>query len=296
MTEMQQAAKSAMAPAMIAASSEPPKKMLLLITSHHFQEAETRRPTITSLPPTVHSALPVSLVSGTGHRLGFGDDGNLGAFDLGDLTSDGFLLILHTRHAGLKFRQAFIARQSSRQLISLHLSGRIPIPSHATHHEQHRERTCGDKKDGQGCQNQLWGYPQDDEPHHCQPGEDLPVQAHLYTVPYSLERRGVLRGHGCRGHRWCHRRSHSSVFRLWRSISWCLLFSLPHHQPHHQTHADGAGQQTQEGQKVLHVCSSSSICCNFGTILDYSIGGNDTIVKATIANGTSNGESGFPDE
>src|SRR5260370_33923979 len=46
MTEIQQGAKSAMAPAMIAASREPPKKMLLLITSHHFQEAETRRPTI----------------------------------------------------------------------------------------------------------------------------------------------------------------------------------------------------------------------------------------------------------
>src|SRR6266700_284849 len=178
MTEIQQGAKSAMAPAMIAASTEPPKKMLLLITSHHFQEAETRRPTITSLPPTVHSALPVSLVSGTGHRLGFGDDGNLGAFDLGDLTSDGFLLILHTRHAGLKFRQAFIARQSSRQLISLHLIGRIPIPCHATHHEQHRERTCGDKKDGQGCPHQRWSYHQDDEPHHCQAGDNLPVQTH----------------------------------------------------------------------------------------------------------------------
>src|SRR6266566_6607482 len=46
MTEMQQGARSAMAPAMIAASTEPPKKMLLLITSHHFQEAEARCPTI----------------------------------------------------------------------------------------------------------------------------------------------------------------------------------------------------------------------------------------------------------
>src|SRR6266702_3673552 len=46
MTEIQQGAKSAMAPAMIAASTEPPKKMLLLITSLYFQEAETRRPTI----------------------------------------------------------------------------------------------------------------------------------------------------------------------------------------------------------------------------------------------------------
>src|SRR2546426_4800457 len=97
-----------MAPAMIAASTAPPKKMLLLITSHHFQEAETRRPAI--LPPTVSSAPPVPLLSGTGHCLSFGDDRNFRAFHLDDLASEGFLLSLHTRQPGLQRSQLLIAR------------------------------------------------------------------------------------------------------------------------------------------------------------------------------------------
>src|SRR6266516_5337081 len=45
--------------------------------------------------PTARSALPVPLGSFTSHCLGFRDNGNLWAFHLGDLASDGFLLILH---------------------------------------------------------------------------------------------------------------------------------------------------------------------------------------------------------
>src|SRR5712692_851701 len=145
MTEIQQGANKAIAPAMTAASTEPPKKMLLLILSHHFQEAGTRCPAI--LPPTVSSALPVPPLSGTSHCLSFGDDRDLRAFDLGNVPGGGFLLSLHTRQAGFQFSQLLIARQpNSRHLIPLHLSGlrggRLPIPGHAAHHEQHRERAC----------------------------------------------------------------------------------------------------------------------------------------------------------
>src|SRR2546421_5971859 len=108
MTEIQQGAKSAIAPAMMAASTDPPKKMLLLITSHHFQEAETRHSAISLL--AVSSALPAPLVTDTDHCLGFGDVRNFRALHLGDLVSDGFLLGLHTRHAGLQRGQMFIAR------------------------------------------------------------------------------------------------------------------------------------------------------------------------------------------
>ena len=107
MTEIQQGAKSAMAPAIMAASTEPPKKMLLLITFHHFQEAGTRSPA--ALPPTVSSALPVLLLSGTSHCLSFGDNWNLRAFDLGNVPGDGCLLSLHTRQARFQFSQLLIA-------------------------------------------------------------------------------------------------------------------------------------------------------------------------------------------
>src|SRR6266699_3569451 len=124
MTEIQQGAKSAIAPAMIAASNEPPKKMLLLITAHHFQEAETRRPAISLL--TVRSALPVPLVSGMGHCLSFGDNRNFRPFHLGDLASEVLLLGLHIRHAGLQCSQVLIACQTNRRQLFFLLLRRLP--------------------------------------------------------------------------------------------------------------------------------------------------------------------------
>ncbi len=47
MTEIQQGANSAIAPAMTAASTDPPKKMLLLIPFHQFHAAAGHIPTST---------------------------------------------------------------------------------------------------------------------------------------------------------------------------------------------------------------------------------------------------------
>src|SRR5260221_4862412 len=95
MTEIQQGANSAMAPATTAASTDPPRRCYYSSRITTFMKRH-------ALPceciPAAHAAvlLPgsASLRGRAGHRFRLGDDRCLRAFHLGDLASEGFLLRL----------------------------------------------------------------------------------------------------------------------------------------------------------------------------------------------------------
>src|SRR5713101_1492185 len=104
MTEIQQGANKAIAPAMTAASTEPPKKILLFITYHNFHEAGVSLSARQMCPDGEVAVLalwsasrPISLIGYMGYCLVLGRGGFPCGLQLSDLASDGFLLGLETR-------------------------------------------------------------------------------------------------------------------------------------------------------------------------------------------------------